>query len=440
MGTGSTSEKNNSLVLPIGFGLAGGRYSILRVLGHGGFGVTYLSRDNFLGRYVAIKELFPSGSVVRDPVTFRISVSPDREEFFAHISKRFREEAQTLAALNSHPEILQVYDIFDELGTVYYSMEYLDGEDFGSITKKTGPVSWEKAEKPVKDIANALRILHGKGLVHRDISPDNIFVLKNGSAKLIDFGSVRRQSADHFTTIFKDSFAPVELFLFDGKQGPWTDSYSLCATLYYLMSGKVPAKAPDRAAKIGLGEKDPLVPLSDLNIKAPSYVTEAVMKGLASGIGERFMNMDDFLAAFFPGEMMSSGITERLTDNHSAMQNVPVQAPPVQGKGRESGKMLFCVRGQFSGRTFPLVKGQTLSMGRGPGNDISYPDGPGLSKGISRRHCSFYTDPSGCVLLRDDKSTYGTFLGGVRMASGIWTGVDEGQVIRLGDEEYRIIR
>ena len=400
--------------LPLGYRLANGRYYMGRVLGHGGFGVTYLAWDSRSRARVAIKELFPSGSVTRNQNDCTVHVTKGRESYYQHVRARFKEEAQTIANLRAHPEIIKVYDLFETLGTVYYVMEYLEGEDLSGLLKRHGnAISWQHLEKPIWETIQSLRVLHGHGLIHRDISPDNIFVQQQGETKLIDFGSVRHYKNDHFTTIFKDSFAPTEMFLTNGYQGAWTDTFSLSATLYYMLGkGKLPAKAPDRVASQQLNGADSLVPLDRLSPSAPSYVVGAVMQGLSLNIDQRFKDADAIQRALFPN---------------------------IAAHSRSTAHGIVCVRGQYRGKKFALPQERVVMLGRGKsGNMIAYPDNPQLSKGISRRHCAFYVDGKGVLYIQDQNSRYGTYLNGKRLAPSVWYQVTGRQAIAVGDEEYHL--
>lgn len=404
---------NVPFALPAGFHLSNGRYYLGRVLGHGGFGVTYLAWDTKLRTRVAVKELFPNSCATRSG-DYSLHISPGLENYYQHIRIRFREEAQTISNLRAHPEIIKVYDLFESLGTVYYAMEYLDGVDLGGLLKQYGNrISWQHLERPIWETLQSLRILHGHGLIHRDISPDNIFVQRRGDTKLIDFGSVRRYGNEHFTTIFKDSFAPIEMFLSNGHQGAWTDMFSLSATLYYMLSrGKLPPQAPDRLVAERMNRHDLLIPLAQYAPKAPGYVVEAVMRGLSIEIKNRFQTTDAFQQALFPNK-----------------------APQIT----EAYCNLRCIRGQYRGRNFELPREKVVLLGRGKkGNTIAYPDDPLRAKGISRRHCAFYVDAKGRLFVQDQNSRYGTFLNGKRLAPSVWYQVPDRQSVVVGDEEYHL--
>lgn len=413
-GARNTNPLRDPIALPMRYGLSGGRYMMGRVLGAGGFGITYLSWDNKRNSRVTIKELCPKGIVVRDGKTQRLSAVQGREEYFNYLKKRFREEAQTISYFQAYPEILKIYDAFEENGTVYYSMEYLEGETLIKYAQRTGSMDWETYKKPIYDIIQSLRILHDHEMIHRDISPDNMFITANGTTKLIDFGSVRYDKADHFTTIFKTAFAPPEMHSSKGKQGPWTDIYSLCASCYYILSkGKLPALSYDRAASLSLSGKDSLVSLRTYNPQLPEYLYDVIHKGLSIEKERRYLNVNDLQTALFP-ESRTSANTARCC--------------------------LVCVQGRYQGKMFPLQPEKVILLGRGTGNGIAYPENPSVAKGISRKHCAFYVDRQNKVYLQDQKSTYGTYLKGKRVLAGQWYRVPDKCPISIGTEVYYLRR
>ncbi len=398
---------NGGNALPQGFQLE--NYTVGRVLGSGGFGITYLAWDNHNNCRVALKELFPSGAVYRSARTGLIKTRRDfknAEAYFRHVKTRFCEEAQTIANLSGHPEIIRIFDQFNALGTCYYSMEFLEGEDLKRIAMRQGRMSWKQLEDPTRDTLRTLQILHSYGLIHRDISPDNIFLQRNGRAKLIDFGSVRWEQADHFTAFMKQDFAPYEQYLTDGDQGPWTDIYSLCASVYYLAGGKLPTKSGDRRFALEQKKPDPLIPLQDLKPDVPAYVQGAVMRGLNILPENRFRTAEEMINAL-------------------ALQ-------------RESRHKLRCIRGQYAGRCFSLPSDEVIILGRG--NEAS--DGivyPMQTPGISRRQCAFYTDTNGNCYVQDLQSKFGTRLNGQPIEPMVWCRLALGVTVTVGNEHYQLL-
>ncbi|WP_147373048.1 protein kinase domain-containing protein, partial [Calidithermus terrae] len=223
-----------------------GRYTLGKVLGQGGFGITYLGADTQTRRPVAIKELFPEGSTRRAsqviPPTSLLGGG------FSETMQRFEEEARTLARFD-HPGIVKVFDVFEENGTAYMVMEFLRGQTLGKRIEQRGKLEPGEAEAVALKLADALEAVHGAGLLHRDIKPDNVFLTDDGRVVLIDFGSARQfalgKTMNH-TRLVTPGYAPLEQYGTAGKFGPYTDIYALGATLYHALTGLTPPAATDR--------------------------------------------------------------------------------------------------------------------------------------------------------------------------------------------------
>ena len=249
--------------LPAGTMLRG-QYLVGRVLGQGGFGITYLGWDQDLERLVAIKEFFPSATVNRD-----VSISQHVKVNTTHMVQgyeasleRFLREARALAMLTDVPEIVGIYGSFRENNTAYIVMEFVKGTELAKmVQKRGGRMGAQETLKILKSVVYALDTVHKAGLVHRDISPDNIILHPTGGAKILDFGAVRavenpnaEQDLNKSTeAIVKHGFAPMEQYRSRGGIGPWTDEYALCATIYYCLTGRVPPDAVSRS----MGEAHP---------------------------------------------------------------------------------------------------------------------------------------------------------------------------------------
>lgn len=261
------------MALAVGTKLKGGAYTVGKVLGQGGFGITYLGGDTRLRRPVAIKEFFPTGCFRRGTV-ITFSVSLPASDFQA-MKQRFLQEARTLARFR-HPGIVQVYDVFEENGTVYIVMEYLRGKPLSKILEERGgPLEEAEAVRYILQVCDALEVVHGSGLLHRDIKPDNIMVGQDGRAVLIDFGAAREFAArTTHSVILTHGYAPIEQYAEKAPRGPFTDIYALSATLYCLLTGEIPVSAPDRRVGIELPE------VRQLNPRVSPYVAQAVMVGM----------------------------------------------------------------------------------------------------------------------------------------------------------------
>ena len=241
-----------------------GRYLIGRVLGYGGFGVTYIGWDSKLEQKVAIKEYLPGEFSTRMPGRSQVSVfSGDKAEQFADGMHKFVEEARRLAMFQKEPGIVTVFDSFEENNTAYIVMEYLDGETLTDYLKREGRIQEDEAVAMLMPLMESLEKVHVQGILHRDIAPDNIFLTKDGQVKLIDFGAARYATTSHsrsLTVIIKPGYSPEEQYRSRGDQGPHTDVYALGATLYKMITGVTPPDAMERRAKYESQSKDILVP------------------------------------------------------------------------------------------------------------------------------------------------------------------------------------
>ena len=269
----------------------GGRYTIIGVLGEGGFGITYLG-SNKLGVNVAIKEYYPHGFTYRvSAAGNKVSVTESDRDEYEHGKARFLTEAKTLVKFNDEPGIVNVTDYIDENNTAYIIMEYLNGTDLRDYLIKNGKMSVNKAIDMLMPVMNALVKVHKAGMIHRDISPDNIMRLKSGGIKLMDFGSAKVFNGDvrSMSVMLKPGFAPEEQYRRNGKQGPWTDVYGLCATIYCCITGKVPDESLDRLSD------DRLKPPSKLGVNISPAMEKALMYGLAVRSADRCQSVTELL-------------------------------------------------------------------------------------------------------------------------------------------------
>ncbi|MDR1464453.1 MAG: protein kinase [Oscillospiraceae bacterium] len=270
-----------------------GRYIVGQVLGFGGFGITYKVWDTRMEAVLAVKEYYPNGLVNRTPGTADVRlVARGHQADFAHGLERFLDEARSMARFSAHPSIIHVFDFFEENGTAYFVMEYLDGINLNEYLRGND-METEAAAGIVERVCDALRDIHAAGIVHRDVSPDNIFLCAGGSVKLIDFGAARFSSGEAalHTIILKPGFAPPEQYESISKQGPWTDIYALGATFYFMLTGVKPEESSNR--KIS----DDLAPPNALRPEIPAYLSNTVMKAMAVDMHLRFQSVADFQQA-----------------------------------------------------------------------------------------------------------------------------------------------
>ena len=240
--------------LPDGTALENGRYEIRTTLGNGGFGITYKAWDYRLQRFVAIKEFFPDGFAYRDAGQSREVRCIQDAQTFQHGKHRFQKEAQLLAKLDfSH--IVRVHDSFEENNTGYIVMEYINGETLSRYVRRTGPMAAAYLRELFLPLLRDLDAVHRAGMLHRDISPDNIMVTTDyGQLKLIDFGTAKDLTRVNEKTmgysvsqsVVRMNYSPLEMFSSVEKQ-PSSDIYSLCATMYFCLTGTEPPSSMDRA-------------------------------------------------------------------------------------------------------------------------------------------------------------------------------------------------
>ena len=270
------------------------QYIIGRALGHGGFGVTYLAWDIGLSMRLAIKEYMPSGVASRStPHTVHPSSDRMKDEYEWGLD-RFLEEARVLKKFSTHPNIVAVDTIFRDNGTAYMVMEFLDGMTFEEfLGQRGGKVPFETSLRIMVPVIDTLAAVHAEGILHRDISPDNIHLAKTGKVKLMDFGAARNalsQKSRNLSVILKEGYAPEEQYRSSGIQGPWTDVYATGATFYHSITGKLPPPALDRAAE------DNIQTPSQVGVAIPASSERALMKALAIRSLDRYQSMEDFKA------------------------------------------------------------------------------------------------------------------------------------------------
>ncbi|MCR5012934.1 MAG: protein kinase [Lachnospiraceae bacterium] len=271
-----------------------GQYIIDKVLGQGGFGITYAATDHKTGNKVAVKEFFPDTMATRQGTTV-IPFTGERGDSFSYGKDRFLDEAQTLAQFIGNENIVRIHTYFEENGTAYFVMDYVEGTSFDVyIREHGGKLDWEETAKILIPVMDALGAVHSKGIVHRDVTPDNIYITKDGSVKLLDFGAARYSLGDKsrsLDVVLKHGFAPKEQYTRRGKQGPFTDIYALGATFYFALTGKRPPDSIDRI------EDDELVPPSRLGAKITSAAEEAILMAMNINPQDRFQSMKAFKTA-----------------------------------------------------------------------------------------------------------------------------------------------
>lgn len=272
-----------------------GRYLVGRALGEGGFGITYIGYDLRLELKVAIKEYYPVDRATRNSaVSLSVTsfVGPSSQSF-QRGKEKYLVEARAMAKMDKQQAIVSVRDFFEENNTAYIVMEYIDGTTFCDLVKQRGRIPPGELFPLLEPLFGDLALMHEHGLIHRDISPDNL-MLEHGVVRLLDFGCARESTrgTETLTIALKQGYAPVEQYQQKG-QGPWTDIYALCATIYFCLTGKAPPQALDRITADGL------VPPSKLGVPIPPGQEAALLKGLRLSPGRRFRSMEEFHGALY---------------------------------------------------------------------------------------------------------------------------------------------
>lgn len=288
--------------LPSGYRLE--EYEVESVLGHGGFGVTYLARDTRLDTLVAIKEYMPGDLAVREGgSTVHPRSGADRDEFLWGLD-RFLSEARTLARFK-HPNIVSVLRFFEDNGTAYLVMEYEEGDSLSEVLRRKKILKESELWPILIPLLDGLAQVHDAGFLHRDIKPGNVFIRADGSPVLIDFGAARQaigQKSKSLTAIVTAGYAPVEQYGTGGEQGAWTDIYALAGVLYRAVTGAPPPASPDRATAILRGNADPMVPATTAGKgQCSAKVLAAIDKGLGVLETDRPQSVGDWQTLLFGG-------------------------------------------------------------------------------------------------------------------------------------------
>lgn len=269
--------------------VVGGRYRLEKVLGIGGYGITYRGLDMRLERLVAVKEYYPSFWASRfTEYGCGVRVLQGMEEAFRKGMDRFLDEAKTLVQLSNISGVVRVSDFFQENGTAYLVMDYLDGKNLKQMADGFGGRIPADVLIPVlAPVISALRQVHELGMIHRDISPDNIMMLSDGSVRLIDFGNARDTTDNRSMTLaMKQGFAAPEQYRSRG-QGTYTDVYGICATMYYCLTGKLPPQAMDRLTGT------PFPTPSELGVSITEQWEKTIMDGLELYVNKRIQTMEE---------------------------------------------------------------------------------------------------------------------------------------------------
>ena len=278
------------------------RYVLGRVLGEGSFGISYIAWDCLLDTVVAIKEYFPASLVSRhiseEDEDTNVYIYEKREsQKYQESLKKYLGEAKSLSAYYDLDGIVSVRDFFYANNTAYIVMGYVDGISVKEYVEKNGPIEGEKFLRMLEPVIKSLAKVHQTGVLHRDISPDNMLLTRDEKLVLIDFGAARKENINmtrSMTVVFKRGFSPEEQYRTRGQQGAWTDVYALCATAYYALTGK----APDESIQRVLEDDMPsLTEMTDVDL--PMRQKRAFMKGMTVDFHHRYQTMDELYQGLY---------------------------------------------------------------------------------------------------------------------------------------------
>lgn len=306
----------------------GGKYAVGKVLGSGGFGITYLAQDLSLKRRVALKEFFPVGLVARgsDRMSVSCNSASDEEPFERGLSRFFRE-GQILAKFN-HPNIVRVFEVFRFNGTAYLAMEFLDGRTLKEWIALNRRLEAAQALQIMGFVLDALRAVHATHVVHRDVKPDNVYITHEGRTLLLDFGGAKQLTAEgdrSMDAMFAHGYAAPEQYYADsGKIGPWTDVYACAATLYKMLTGQTMRGALERYSE------DP--PLAWLDVKVPEPIRAAVAQAVVLKHTLRYQTIEEFQSAIRMQTELRYDFEPKpdMGDPAEQQDEVEVPKPPAQ--------------------------------------------------------------------------------------------------------------
>ncbi len=288
-----------------------GKFVVGRVIGHGGFGITYLGWHNVLKCKIAIKEFYPQDIPVRNEDGVSISIpSMDKKGKFESGLDRFIKEAQDIAGLQDIVGVTQIFSFFKANGTGYIIFEFLDGQTLKEYMKRIGQenkaMEYSLAREYVLNVLFILKQVHARGIIHRDIAPDNVFLTNEGNIKLIDFGAAKTETSilvEDNAILVKSGYTPPEQYSNKVKHTPATDLYAVASMFYYLLTGKRVSPAIERMMN------DDLIPLSQRGVHIPSNAEAAILMCLDLNQKYRLQSAEDFMEAlgdrdFIPRDKM----------------------------------------------------------------------------------------------------------------------------------------
>ncbi len=415
------SFEQSADILPYGI-ILHNRYIVGRVLGVGGFGITYLALDIQTNTKCAVKEYLPAEFAMRNSKAGTIMPrGPENKQIYEYGLLRFLNEIELLKLFVKHPNIVTFRDTFQENGTAYLVMEYIDGVSLKAMARNmNGRIPYYIMAEILEKMTDALGYVHARGVLHRDISPDNILVTQDGTVKLIDFGAAMRMEDVHikqYSIILRPGFAPPEQYVTEGQHGPWSDIYSLCVTAYVCVTGNAVPNA--NALK-----NAPVLPsVSEIVPNIPFDFSNAVQKGMQLDILKRQRSMAELaknLSFVFSAVRLrkKNGAASQIYNHIAAKQGTPYIRLIIGGK---------TINEWILPRKTPLIVGRSKAKCNICIDNIN----------VSREHCLVLFDADACVFKIRDLSTNGTFFkSGFRLEKNAMCIVEPEQELFLSVSEF----
>ncbi len=327
--------------------LLNGQFTITSQLSRGGFGITYLARDNTLDRTVVIKECFPETFCHRKDKTVRVR-SSSNEGQYRSIVEMFMREARSIAKMR-HPAIVGVHRVFEDNHTAYMALDMIDGRDLLEIVHDDDRTLTPHQVKDIlMKVLDAVALIHSEDLLHRDISPDNILLNKWGDPVLIDFGAAREEASKNTrimssVLVVKDGYSPQEFYFAGSAQSPSSDLYALGATFYHLIAGEAPVNSQARVAEVAIKNGDPYVPLAG---RFPDYdesLLESIDKAMMLAASDRYQSAQEWMEAIDPlqkssetynrpavSSSLGKTLTSLVTDTNRDLLTIPPDAAKMR--------------------------------------------------------------------------------------------------------------
>lgn len=430
----SSVAVNNSVLKPMT--ILHARYLLGRVLGKGGFGVTYLAKDLQNDNIVAIKECMPEQYCTRNVQNASLAPRANRENHFRISKLLFLQEVEALFALRNNSFVVDIYDRFAENNTEYFVMEYIDGISLKALSNSQGGrTSINTATSVLFTVGSALMEVHRLGIIHRDISPENIMLSRDGGIKLIDFGAAKNMQKT--TTIanapvfLKPGFAPPEQYNSSTPQGEWTDVYALAATYYTTVSGRSLVSSVDRI------EGDNLRSLSELECGISQSVSDVVSRAMMLDYRDRYAEISDFLdgmSVILGNQFVMDSDTLGVIEKERAYEDMHGYSESLSANIRFP--FIEILNGKNAGARYRIPDSGFVPIGRRKNAGGVVLDD---SSKINRLHCLIGFDRSNERFIVIDKSYYGTyFWNGMRMIRDVDSFVFPNNTFVVSDEGIRI--